>query len=102
MKRTIFVLVLLLLYVFLGACGTTETRSSEGEDIISEDKAISNAIEVITEDFQEDKENIEIKSVKLDSGYYVVEWVIDEDCEFGSITIDANSGDLHEFTVTEC
>ncbi|MBU9711895.1 hypothetical protein [Evansella tamaricis] len=94
MQRKVSVLFVLLLLILV-ACGNSEPE-------ITQEEAESIVLQHLTEDLNKDKNEIKIKSVSNDSGNYIVEWEIEEGCEFGSVQVDDQSGDILEAEESNC
>ncbi|MGD6833962.1 hypothetical protein ACQCT5_17460 [Sutcliffiella halmapala] len=92
MPRTVFMLFLLLI---LAACGISESKITQVE-------AESLVLQHITEDLNKEKSEINIKSVSKGWGKYIIEWEVDEHCEFGTVQVDNQSGDLLKAEESNC
>lgn len=86
----------LILSIFLVAC------SGHPEPKITETEAESLVLQDLVEERNKDMNEIEIKSVSNRAGEYIVEWVVDEACEFGKVTVDDQTGELLEAEETLC
>lgn len=94
MSKIVSMLFVLLL-LMLAACGNSESKITQAE-------AESIVVQHLTEDPSKDKNKIKIKSVSKGWGKYIVEWEIDKDCEFGTVKVDDENGDLLEAEESNC
>ncbi|MGM0847416.1 MAG: hypothetical protein ACQEUT_21065 [Bacillota bacterium] len=94
MQKTVSMLFVLLLLI-LAACGNSDSKitHSEAESIVVQD---------LIENRSKDRDKIKIISVSKSWGKYIVEWEIDKDCEFGTIQVDDENGDLLQAEETNC
>ncbi len=76
-----------LLLLILAACGNSDSEITQVE-------AESIVLQHLIEDLNKDKDQIKIKSVSQSFGKYIVEWKIDESCEFGNVLVDDKNGEL--------
>jgi hypothetical protein len=81
--------------LILAACGNSESK-------ITQTQAESIVVQDLTENFSKDKNKLKIKSVSKGWGKYIVEWEIDKDCEFGTVQVDDESGELLEAEESNC
>ncbi|UAL46058.1 hypothetical protein [Sutcliffiella horikoshii] len=84
-----------LLLLILAACGNSDSEITQVE-------AESIVLQHLIEDLNKDKDQIKIKSVSQSFGKYIVEWKIDESCEFGNIQVDDQNGELLEAEESNC
>ncbi|WP_404346827.1 hypothetical protein LG311_14190 [Sutcliffiella horikoshii] len=84
-----------LLLLILSACGNSDSEITQVE-------AESIVLQHLIEDLNKDKDQIKIKSVSKSFGKYIVEWKIDESCEFGNIQVDDQNGELLEAEESNC
>ncbi|WP_162297944.1 flagellar protein FlaG [Halalkalibacillus sediminis] len=91
------------LVLVLGACGNSETQSAQEQaPEITEEEVEKIVLNHLTENLNKNKDEVTIKSVHNDSGKYVVKWEVDEVCEFGTIHVDAQNGEILEAEETVC
>ncbi|WP_148954680.1 hypothetical protein [Bacillus sp. P14.5] len=88
-------MLFVLLLLTLAACGNSESKITQSE-------AESIVVQHLTEETNKDQNTIKIKSVSKGWGKYTVEWEIDEDCEFGAVQVDDESGELLEAEESNC
>ncbi|WP_456274719.1 hypothetical protein [Bacillus sp. AK031] len=88
-------MLIVILLIVLAACGNSQSKitHAEAESIVVQD---------LIENFNKDKNKIKIKSVSKGWGKYIVEWEIDKDCEFGTVQVDDENGNLLEAMESNC
>ncbi|WP_047980142.1 hypothetical protein [Ornithinibacillus contaminans] len=99
MKWVVFILTSSL-FLIVSACGNTGSQEQESKYTQEDVKEI--VLNHLTENFNKDKNEIKIMSVSNDSGEYIVEWEIEEHCEFGTITVDDQTGKVIEVEESNC
>lgn len=90
------IILLIFLAILLVACGGKSAAK------VTETEAESLVLQDLVEDRNKDINEIEIKSISNSAGKYIVEWVVDEACEFGKVTVDVQTGELLEAEETLC
>lgn len=98
MQKIAYMFILLL--SILAACENSEPKING--PTITQVEAESIVMQHLTEFSNKDKGKIKIKSVSKSLGKYIVEWEIDEYCEFGTVQVDDKNGDLLEAEETNC
>ncbi|SHG45738.1 hypothetical protein [Ornithinibacillus halophilus] len=97
MKKYSFTFTVVFILLIASAC---DEKSASPK--ITEDEAETIVLEHLTGDFNRDENEITIQSVSNSSGKYIVEWEVDKDCEYGTVQVDDQSGEIIEAMETNC